>query len=63
MLALSDRSASMKTRAMKLLDAKQEEALRYFRMIVKKKGQAEIYRLLDHLVKCHFAISAVSPTS
>ena len=29
MLAMSDRSASMKSRALRLLDAKQEEALRY----------------------------------
>jgi len=38
MMELSDRSASMKSRALKLLDAKQEEALRYATYYVKVTG-------------------------
>jgi hypothetical protein len=38
MLSMSDRSVSMKTRAMKLLDAKQDEALRFVHYIQLKKS-------------------------
>ena len=56
---MSDRSASMKSRALRLLDAKQEEALRYLvaLLVYGLVTQGYLFPVLDevvyHLVFCH----------